>query len=78
MEDLRCNCCGKKIKTEQGICKEDVLEIAKNWGYFSEKDGERLAVKSEFFQRKSVLRRVAVRGLSGGRQAVLLAGAQGV
>ena len=41
MERLKCNCCGKTIKTEQGIRKEDVLEIVKDWGYFSEKDTER-------------------------------------
>jgi len=37
----KCNCCGKEIKEEQGILKEDVLEIIKDWGYFSEKDTER-------------------------------------
>ena len=36
-----CNCCGKEIKEEQGIQKEDVLEIVKDWGYFSGKDLER-------------------------------------
>ena len=36
-----CNICGKIIKTEQGILKEDVLEVTKNWGYFSKKDMER-------------------------------------
>ena len=41
MEYLKCNCCGKKIKTEREIQKEDVLEIRKDWGYFSGKDGER-------------------------------------
>lgn len=40
MEYLKCNCCGKKIRTEKGICKEDVLEVRKDWGYFSQKDGE--------------------------------------
>ena len=41
MESKKCNCCGKEIKEEQGIQKEDVLEIVKVWGYFSEKDMER-------------------------------------
>ncbi|MBP3569170.1 MAG: hypothetical protein J6K04_08415 [Lachnospiraceae bacterium] len=41
MEVKRCNCCGKIIKAEQGILKEDVLEVVKDWGYFSEKDLER-------------------------------------
>ena len=41
MEINKCNCCGKEIKTEQGIQKEDVLVISKEWGYFSGKDMER-------------------------------------
>ena len=40
MEQKKCNICGKIIKEEQGILKEDVLEVTKNWGYFSEKDME--------------------------------------
>lgn len=40
MVSKKCNCCGKEIKEEQGILKEDVLEVTKNWGYFSEKDME--------------------------------------
>ena len=35
-----CNMCGKRIKEEAGILKEDYLVIEKKWGYFSEKDGE--------------------------------------
>ena len=41
MESIKCNCCGKEIRREQGIQKEDVLEVVKDWGYFSEKDTER-------------------------------------
>ena len=41
MEILKCNCCGKEIKKEQGIQKEDVLNVSKEWGYFSKKDTER-------------------------------------
>ena len=41
MESKKCNCCGKMIKIEQGILKEDVVEIVKDWGYFSGKDMER-------------------------------------
>ena len=37
----KCNCCGKEIKEEQGMPKEDVLTIVKDWGYFSKKDMER-------------------------------------
>ena len=40
MESKKCNCCGKEIKTEQGIQKEDVLDVSKEWGYFSGKDME--------------------------------------
>lgn len=35
-----CNMCGKTIKEEAGVLKEDYLVIEKKWGYFSEKDGE--------------------------------------
>ena len=41
MKQKKCNICGKIIKEEQGILKEDVLEVTKNWGYFSTKDMER-------------------------------------
>lgn len=41
MEFIRCNCCGKEIKEEQGIQKEEALILVKDWGYFSGKDMER-------------------------------------
>lgn len=41
METKRCNCCGKNISSENGIFKEDMLEIEKDWGYFSDKDGQK-------------------------------------
>lgn len=41
MKIKKCNCCGKMIKTEQGIQKEDTLDIIKDWGYFSARDTER-------------------------------------
>ena len=41
MEIKKCNCCGKELKEEQGIQKEDALTIVKDWGYFSGKDMER-------------------------------------
>ena len=37
----KCNCCGKEIKETQGILKEDVLEVSKEWGYFSNKDTQK-------------------------------------
>jgi ribosomal-protein-alanine N-acetyltransferase len=39
-KELFCNVCGKKIVVEQGILKEDVMEVSKEWGYFSKKDLE--------------------------------------
>ena len=39
MEKLICNCCGKELKVEKGIAKEDYLHVRKSWGYFSKKDG---------------------------------------
>ena len=41
MVSKKCNCCGKEINEEQGIQREDVLEVVKDWGYFSGKDMER-------------------------------------
>ena len=35
-----CNMCGKKIREEAGIPKEDYVAIKKQWGFFSQKDGE--------------------------------------
>ena len=41
MEFNQCNCCGREIKIVNGIQKEDILCVSKEWGYFSEKDMER-------------------------------------
>lgn len=38
--EIYCNCCGKIIPVEQKKGKEDYLAVTKEWGYFSEKDGE--------------------------------------
>ena len=35
-----CNVCGKVLKSENGILKEDAFEAVKEWGYFSKKDLE--------------------------------------
>lgn len=35
---IYCNACGREIKVENGILKEDVARIEKEWGYFSKKD----------------------------------------
>lgn len=35
-----CNSCGKVLKVENGILKEDAFEATKEWGYFSGRDME--------------------------------------
>lgn len=40
MRQLSCNGCGRQFRMENGILKEDIFEGKKQWGYFSEKDGE--------------------------------------
>lgn len=40
MQEIFCNMCGNKQKVESDILMEDMLEITKQWGYFSRKDGE--------------------------------------
>lgn len=37
---MYCNSCGKLLKVENGILKEDAFEATKEWGFFSEKDME--------------------------------------
>lgn len=37
---IYCNSCGKKLKVENGILKEDAFEASKEWGYFSKRDLE--------------------------------------
>jgi ribosomal-protein-alanine N-acetyltransferase len=39
-QKLICNGCGRSLKIEQGILREDVFEGKKQWGYFSKRDGE--------------------------------------
>lgn len=38
IEKIICNKCGKEIPVIKGVPQEDVLEVEKRWGYFSEKD----------------------------------------
>ena len=35
-----CNGCGKELKKENDILREDIFEGKKQWGYFSKRDGE--------------------------------------
>lgn len=37
---LFCNGCGRELKRENGIYREDFVRIQKKWGYFSAKDTE--------------------------------------
>ena len=37
---IACNQCGRMLRMENGILKEDALIIKKEWGYFSKKDLE--------------------------------------
>ena len=37
-KNVYCNACGRQIRKENGILKEDVLKVTKDWGYFSGKD----------------------------------------
>lgn len=39
-KSISCNSCGKQIKVENGILKEDAFEATKEWGYFSGRDME--------------------------------------
>lgn len=35
-----CSCCGRRIPVYPSLEAQDYLEITKQWGYFSQKDGE--------------------------------------
>lgn len=37
-KEIFCNQCGKRLKMEHDILKEDAFEAKKQWGYFSGKD----------------------------------------
>ena len=38
--DKVCNKCGKVLKKINDIYREDYLEVRKDWGFFSTKDGK--------------------------------------
>ncbi len=38
LEKIICNKCGKEILVLRGVPQEDVLQVEKRWGYFSDKD----------------------------------------
>lgn len=39
MRKTRCNCCGRELAIDNTMLREDVLNVDKAWGYFSQKDG---------------------------------------
>ena len=39
LEEVYCNCCGKKMKVENGFLREGSFHVEYNFGYFSDKDG---------------------------------------
>lgn len=41
MERVKCNVCGRGLKTENGLLMEDAFEAVKDWGFFSRKDMQR-------------------------------------
>lgn len=40
MDNIVCNECGKTLKSENGIVREEFVRVCKSWGYFSRKDGK--------------------------------------
>lgn len=40
IEKIICNKCGREIPVLGGVPQEDVLEVTKRWGYFSDKDNQ--------------------------------------
>lgn len=40
VKQIICNKCGRKIAVGEGSCTEDVFQVEKRWGYFSNKDNE--------------------------------------
>ena len=41
IKKIICNQCGKEILVVDGYPREGVFSVDQEWGYFSEKDGER-------------------------------------
>ena len=38
---ILCNCCGRELRIENDVLMEDIVQVKKDWGFFSQKDGER-------------------------------------
>ena len=41
LDEIICNCCGKKISVINEVPQEDIVEVEKHWGYLSKKDGQK-------------------------------------
>lgn len=41
LKEARCNSCGRTFLIENGMPKEEIIEIEHVFGYFSDKDGEK-------------------------------------
>jgi ribosomal-protein-alanine N-acetyltransferase len=39
LAEMKCNCCGKEMKVENGFLREGGFHVEYNFGYFSNKDG---------------------------------------
>ncbi len=39
LEEVRCNCCGKELRIQNGLLIEECFHGKNIFGYFSEKDG---------------------------------------
>lgn len=40
-KEYHCNNCGKKLKSNKGMIMEGAARISIDWGYFSERDGQK-------------------------------------
>ncbi len=41
IKTIICNCCGKEVPVINGCPREGVFSVDYEWGYFSDKDGEK-------------------------------------
>ncbi len=40
LKEVRCNCCGRKLKVEKGILKEGCVHLEAPFGFFTKRDGQ--------------------------------------
>ena len=46
VQEILCNCCGRKIRIEKGMVMEGVFHGQVQWGYFSKKTERAIALTS--------------------------------